>query len=459
MEIEKINMTHHVHQPLNMTHHVHQPININPNDLQVNPWAEVGVIQQPQAHHLDNVPQFQPDIQPCLALIDNQKIWQNTASSATSVSTHDNITRETSSPALHTVDDSIHSPPKNGPRNSQTYDARVPVSDIPGSLPSEKSNFLHGWFRGIDALKRIYVDEIFNTDYFVLQFDSLPTMRKLVRNFNEHSDSSAKMTPIVYVKPTANSKHSSPHKNYRRQHEHSFKVVDLDGSDNHINLAKKAILALTHADVVQFLHEQPSPKELHFWINSATHAKKFLDIWSIVIGESVCRLGPARFSKHQFRNRNQFVGRSSTAAHLTDALILTNLESNGAKDIYRRQSDDGSVEVYVVFDSEISYRNAVTKSVWLNNTNLKFSPQTQMPSNINHRRTQKSNTNSNSRSNSPQPNHRSPIVINNTYAALSDLMLHNENVATATNRIPLGQRSGSHNKHNIAPMSDRPNRS
>ena len=32
----------------------------------------------------------------------------------------------------------------------------------------------------------------------------------------------------------------------------------------------------------------------------------------------------------------------------------------------------------MVFDSEISYKNAITKSVWMHDTNLKFSPQTQI---------------------------------------------------------------------------------
>ena len=286
-------------------------------------------------------------------------------------------------------------------------------------------------------------------------------MRKLVRNFND-SDYNAKLTPIVYVKPTNNSKHSSPHNRCRGQQEQSFKIIDLDGSDSQFNLAKEAIITLTHGDVVQVLHEQPSPIELHFWINSATHAKKFLDIWSIVIGESVFRLGPANFSKHQFRNRNKFVGRSSTATQFTDTHILISLESNGAKDIYRHQSDDGSVDVMVVFDSEISYRNAVTKSVWMNNVNLKFSLQTQMSSTKmpnSHRRTRNSSTNSNSRSTSPQSNHRSPIVDNNAYAALSDLIPPNESMATATNRTPLGQKRNSSYKNNISPMSDRPNRS
>src|SRR3989337_2965605 len=139
--------------------------------------------------------------------------------------------------------------PKNKSRNQQTYDAQVPVSDIPGSLPSEKSNFLNGWFRGIDALKHIYVDEIFNMDYFVLQFDNLSTMRKLVRNFNEHADTGATMSPIVYVRPNSNSNHSKPNDRCRGQNEQSFKIIDLDGTDEQNKLAREVLLTVTHGDV------------------------------------------------------------------------------------------------------------------------------------------------------------------------------------------------------------------
>src|SRR2546430_1772281 len=102
-----------------------------------------------------------------------------------------------------------------------------------------------------------------------------------------------------------------------------------------------------------------------------------MDIWSIAVGDTVVRLGLAVFSKHQFKNRNQFVGRSSTATAFTDAIILSHLEQNGTKDVYRKISEDSSIDVFIVFDSEISYRNAVTKSVWMKDINLKFSPQTQ----------------------------------------------------------------------------------
>ena len=144
-------------------------------------------------------------------------------------------------------------------------------------------------------------------------------MKKLVRNFNDDSETGATITPIVYVRPNSKSTHSSPHNRCRGQSELLFKIVDLKGTDEQIKLAKESLLTLTHSDVIQFLHEQPSPYELHFWVNSSAHAKKFLEIWSIIIGDSVCRLGPAKFSMHQFRNRNKFVGRSTTAEKFTDA--------------------------------------------------------------------------------------------------------------------------------------------
>ena len=102
-----------------------------------------------------------------------------------------------------------------------------------------------------------------------------------------------------------------------------------------------------------------------------------MDIWSIIIGDFVVRLGPSVFSNHQFKNRNKFVGRSSNAAVFTDADLLSHLGQNGAKDVYRRTSEDDSTDVFIVFDSEISYRNAVIKNVWMKDVNLKISPQTQ----------------------------------------------------------------------------------
>jgi hypothetical protein len=124
----------------------------------------------PTVNHLNNVVHFQPNAQPIYNITETSSI---NASSSNALSVQDN-TNTKKTDTLLTVDDSIHSPPKdkNRNKNSQTYDARVPVSDIPGTLPSEKSNFLQGWFRGITALKRIYVDEIFN---MIISYSNLTT--------------------------------------------------------------------------------------------------------------------------------------------------------------------------------------------------------------------------------------------------------------------------------------------
>ena len=262
MEIDPTDMTHHVHQ--------HQPINNLLDDtLTQNPWMEIDNTNQPQVQHSDNVAHIQPNFQPCLTFIDTPEtslINVISPSLSNNVSTNIIESENNLSPKLQTVDDSIHSPPNRTPRNVQTYDARVPVSDIPGSLPSEKLNLLQGWFRGIDALQRIYVDEIFKTDYFILQFNSIHTMRKLIRDFNNDSETGATMTPIVYIRPKVTSKHASPHRNHRQ----TFKVIDLDGTIEQTELAKKAILALTHQDIIQFLHEQPSPNvRCTVWLKSA----------------------------------------------------------------------------------------------------------------------------------------------------------------------------------------------
>jgi hypothetical protein len=153
------------------------------------------------------------------------------------------------------------------------------------------------------------------------------------------------------------------------------------------------------------------------------------------------------------------VGRSTKAEIFTDAQLLTNLENIGAKDIYRHQSTDGSVDVYVVFDSEISYRNAVTKSVWMHNTNLAFVPQTQMSSTHQVNNNNKYTKHSNSSSSSARSHYSSYITNDNTYAALDDIIELDENVATATNCTPLGQGRISRSNRSVSPMSNRPQRS
>ena len=159
---------------------------------------------------------------------------------------------------------------------------------------------------------------------------------------------------------------------------------------------------------------------------------------------------------HQFRNRIKFVGRFTTASKFTDAQIHSNLANIGVKDIYRRQSEDGSIDVFAVFDSEISYKNAVTKSVWMHDTNLKFSPQTQMlPTK---QSSSKNNYNKNQRpSRSPS---RSPQIkiSDNTFAVLDNINDLEDNVATATNCIPLGHR-GSISNRVISPDGNSPQHS
>ena len=152
-------------------------------------------------------------------------------------------------------------------------------------------------------------------------------------------------------------------------------------------------------------------------------------------------MGPEKFSMHQFRNRNKFVARSSMASKFTDKHILTSLTQQSAKDIYRRQLDDGETYIYVVFDSEISYRNAVTKSVWMNDINLKFAPQTHISSNTSTRRPWNSYLNSGPQSSSTSNKNNLSINSTNTFAALDKVDKIDEDVATSTNRTPLGHRS------------------
>src|SRR3989440_13033383 len=89
----------------------------------------------PTDNHLDNVVHSQPNNQPIYNTSEASPI---NASSSSALSVQDN-TNTKNTDTLLTVDDSIHSPPKdiNRNKNSQTYDARVPVSDIPSTLPSE----------------------------------------------------------------------------------------------------------------------------------------------------------------------------------------------------------------------------------------------------------------------------------------------------------------------------------
>src|SRR3990170_3515333 len=104
------------------------------------------------------------------------------------------------------------------------------------------------------------------------------------------------MSPISYIRPKSDSTHQRPNHSYRQ----TFKVIDLNGSEQQKQLAIEAIIALTYQDAIQILHEQPSQYELHFWVNTTKYTQILKDSWSIIIGDNVARLGPAHYSKRQF---------------------------------------------------------------------------------------------------------------------------------------------------------------
>ena len=59
---------------------------------------------------------------------------------------------------------------------------------------------LNDRFLGIDSLVNVFVDKIFQEEYFILQFKSLAIMRNLTHKFNKDSECPAIMTPQKYVK-------------------------------------------------------------------------------------------------------------------------------------------------------------------------------------------------------------------------------------------------------------------
>src|SRR5437870_775784 len=56
-------------------------------------------------------------------------------------------------------------------------------------------------------------------------------------------------------------------------HRQTFKVIDLDGSDDQKCLVEDTLVALTSHNAIQILQEQPSPQELHFWVNKSKHTQ------------------------------------------------------------------------------------------------------------------------------------------------------------------------------------------
>ena len=358
-----------------MTHHVTPPITTVPDEISNNPWMDVDLTHTRTVTPIINVSPSQPKFQPDLNYKAENASSQNfdTSNIAPKAENYNVITPASSNTSRNSVDDSRHAPAYNKNRRTQTYDARILVSDIPGTLPSEKLNYLKNWFLGIDALKHIYIDEICQMDYYILQFNNILTMKKLVRNFNDNSDASSRMSPIVYIKPKSSSTHQNPHTGYRQ----SFKIIDLDGSPEQKQAALDSLSALTDHDAVQVLSEQPSNNELHVWIKNVRYARMIDNKCSIIAGNTVVRIGPVHYSRRNFKTRNAYVGRSTQAASLSDAHLLTNLESIGVVDVYRRTEND-ITSVFLVFDTAINYKNSTTKSVWIRDINLGIVPHTQL---------------------------------------------------------------------------------
>ena len=102
MDVNSVDVTHHVKAK-------QQPINNTPVDLLENPWMEI----TPTVNHLDNVVHSQPNAQPIYNTPEASPI---NASSSSALSAQD-ITYTKKTDTLLTVDDSIHSPPKDKNRN------------------------------------------------------------------------------------------------------------------------------------------------------------------------------------------------------------------------------------------------------------------------------------------------------------------------------------------------------
>src|SRR5437763_1088686 len=102
MDVDSVDVTQHVTAQ-------QQPISNTPVDLLENPWMEI----IPTVNHLDNVVHSQPNAQPIYNTPDASPI---NASSSSALSVQDN-TNTKKTDTLLTVDDSIHSPPKDKNRN------------------------------------------------------------------------------------------------------------------------------------------------------------------------------------------------------------------------------------------------------------------------------------------------------------------------------------------------------
>jgi hypothetical protein len=215
-------------------------------------------------------------------------------------------------------------------------------------------------------------------EYFILQFDSLSTMRNVVNKFNNYGSTDAKLVAMNYTRPR-----SSPSSKSRIPTIKNFKVIDINGTESQRQLVIDALSALTHHDAFQILDHQPSPTELHFYVTQTKFVEIIKNTWAIPVGSEVLRIGPASYNKTRFHNRNTWVGKSTTASTLTNAKLLTNLDAIGVKDVYRN-----SDTVFLVFDTEDHYHSSVTRSISMGDLNLDITPYTQFSSyGIAHRRT------------------------------------------------------------------------
>src|SRR5207247_3041240 len=124
------------------------------------------------------------------------------------------------------------------------------VSDVPRTLPYEKTCWLKSLFLGYNSLKHIYVDEIFNMEYFILQFDSLTTMRNVVNKFNNYGSTDAKLIAMNYTRPRSSSSST------RIPTIKNFKIIDMNGTESQKQLAIDALSALTHHDAFQIVDHQ-----------------------------------------------------------------------------------------------------------------------------------------------------------------------------------------------------------
>ena len=135
---------------------------VNTDNLIHNPWSDNVTPQvistnqyQQQMHEFKSVLDLRQDISFNSTEIRTTPKTTTTAPSHTHLDTKDVIVDK-----VKTVDSSRFAPPNCKNLKSQTFDSRVPVSEIPGFSHAEKLSILHGFFRDSTMLKDIYIDEI-----------------------------------------------------------------------------------------------------------------------------------------------------------------------------------------------------------------------------------------------------------------------------------------------------------